>query len=775
MNSAETNKQNSAFHLFYSSTALDVRALLFRFLRNWYWFLIALLFAFILAWLYVKKTSNIYQIESAVLIKEDNAAGPSSGGESLVIDFAGLDSKSAIYDELEKLQSRALMREVIDSLDLDTRISIRGKYKSKELYNNPFLRFRVLDIQEVSRPEKFKLLVRDSASCDLIRKGSDTTIIFFNIPFEYQGHDYVVQRLDTNDLLQAGAEFQISVSPIPPIIVEYLRKINFSLVEKSNVVKISLQDELPSRAIAVIDKLIELYNKNTVMEKNRVGNSTLNFIEGRLNVITNELFQVEKKLENYKRRNEVPTSIQESAGLLLDKVNTTQSEIATLDMQISLLEQYASFVDSIGYEYIPVSNSIMGESITSLFSQYNDLITKREQLLADATTSNPTITGLERQIVEFKDLMTQSMPLQIRELVRQKEQLNKQLAPVEKRMISIPTNERELIEIGREKQVKENLFIFLLQTREETAISLSAQLPNASVIDPPVITRLVWPKKIQIYILVFLLGIGIPAGILFLKERLNNNIYTENDIKAFTEVPYLGQIVESKRNKNIVVESGSRSAAAERFRLLRTNLQFLQKADETPVILITSSSSGDGKSFIASNLGMSIALSGKKVILIGADLRKPKLSTYISGEAPTKGLSNYLVGQEQSIDKLIVPSYLHDKLSFIGSGPLPPNPSELLMTENLSMLIEALKQKFDYIIIDTAPIGLVTDALLFKDVITSVLFIVRFDKTTKQELQIIDDIYREKKLPNPAIILNGVKTGRGYGYGYGNGYGYYEE
>jgi tyrosine-protein kinase Etk/Wzc len=357
------------------------------------------------------------------------------------------------------------------------------------------------------------------------------------------------------------------------------------------------------------------------------------------------------------------------------------------------------------------------------------------------------------------------------EIEKKRALIQERVKPLEEEINTIPTNERELLQIMRQQQIKESLFLYLLQKREETALSIAAQISNLRILEPVISNGVVAPNRQRYFLLSIFLGLAIPASVILGIYFMDNNVYNRQDVEAITNTPFLGSIGQSPKNQAIVIQKSSRSSIAEMFRLLRTNLQYVQTADnDHQTILVTSSVSGEGKSFITINLGISEALSGKKTILLGFDLRKPKLSEYLVGSREGLGLTHYLVGSAQ-IEEIIRPIPNYENIDFISCGAIPPNPAELIMLPQTKELFDYLQQRYDRIIIDTPPVGLVTDALLFKDIVDKSIIAVRSGKTKKGLIKMIDDIHRNNKLPKMGIVLNGVKKKSAYGYGYG-GYGY---
>jgi len=423
---------------------------------------------------------------------------------------------------------------------------------------------------------------------------------------------------------------------------------------------------------------------------------------------------------------------------------------------------------------VPIaSDDILNNTLSELILQYNTQITELEKLLVTATTDNPVVRQKISQVENLRESILLSVETILQDLDERTDRIENRLAPIVDQIDAVPTNERELLQIMRQQQIKQTLFLYLLEKQEETALTLAAQVSNSRIIDPATVQGLVSPNRKRIYLLSVLLGLAIPAVLVFLFDQLSNKIYTEKDIQSRTNTPFLGVIGKPSGNEQVAIERNSRTPIAEMFRLLRTNLQFVAAGREKHRILVTSCVSGEGKSFITLNLGISHALSGKRTVVVGLDLRKPKLSQYITKGPEPEGITDYLVGN-YPIEGLIRPSGLNENLFYVGSGPIPPNPAELLMSQKLGELFEYLHEHFDIILIDTAPVGLVTDALLLKDYADSTLFVVRYGKTVRGALKVIDDIYRNRKLPRPGIILNGVhrKGKGGYGYGYGYGYGF---
>jgi capsular exopolysaccharide synthesis family protein len=538
---------------------------------------------------------------------------------------------------------------------------------------------------------------------------------------------------------------------------------------------LSMVGNIPQRSIDIISKVIAVYNIEAVKDKNSTGEKTLEFIDERIDLLTEQLADVEKGVQTYKEKEGITIDAASNIGVIVGRMSDYSQQLDQLEIQKTILTYLEEYVNDKNKKYELIPSNIGAESgmLSSLVLRLNEIIQERKRLLQTLTLNHPSVTILDDEIASLRFNIKENIKNIKRDIEISLRKLKVRSKEFEVQLNETPRKERELLEIKRQQFIKENLFLFLLQKREETAISLAATSATARVIDLPSLSsnQAVYPKKTPIRAGAVAAGLLLALVIIILKEFLNDDIQSEEDIKEVTQVPVLGVISESTKDAKIVVTKSSRSAIAEMFRLLRTNLQFTLAGEPHKTMLVTSSVSGEGKSFICINLGMSFALSGKKVLVIGLDLRKPKMASYLVENIPTKGISSYMIDAATK-DEIINIYEGNDNFHFIASGPIPPNPSELIMNGRLESLIEELKKEYDVIIIDTPPVGLVTDSLLLKSVNAS-LYITRFGYTKKGQLQLIDKLYKEGKFNNPTIVLNGMKRGKGYGYGYG--YGYYED
>lgn len=765
--------------------SLDLKTFIFRCLRGWYWFVLFGGLAIATGWFYLKRQTPQYRISSKILVQKDaknDLVGESLFGTASPFFAADL----SLVNEVEILESIRLMERVIEALDINITYFVEGRFVTQELYDDSPVRLVMEDSTsvltnkwlEVSQEseDSYKALLTGYDPIENERVVLDTISGQFGVTTYYNGQGFKLYKLSNfTELLTIKIDHPNAIAPV------YAGRLDIQPVQQSEVLSIALVDNIAPRSIKIIYELIDVYNREVLDNKNRSTRQRLDFIDDRLQFITEELFEVEKDLEDFKRNNEVPLTLSTTAINFLERVNQTDQAISEIELKKSLLEGVSQELDkqvNQGQDFFLINFSIDGQ-VPEVIESYNRLVTQRKNMLISATENNPQVRALEEQIESTRKNLRSWIAFKQDEFDRRREYLESKTKPLNNRINSIPKNEREMLQIMRQQVIKETLFTFLLQRREETAMTLASEVSNARIINDPVFDSLISPNKRFIYLMFMFFGVSLPAFVFFFQDYFDNKIYTKEDIARVTGTPFMGAVNMARKDEVANLQNNTKSITAEMFRLLRSNLQFLSSGKDQRVLLVTSCSSGEGKTFVSFNLGLSLALSGKSVVLLGLDLRRPMLTTYIEGKKSVHGVSNYLAGAEQNLDNIInaVPGF--DNFSYIGSGPIPPNPSELMIGERCHEMFDELKKRFDYIIADSSPIGLVADAFSLEKQIDTTLYITRFSVTRKADLQIVDDLHRNKKLPNPAIILNGVKPRAGYGYGYG-GYayrygGYYQE
>ena len=752
---------------------IDIMKYVFLFLRNWYWILLGLLIGGGIAWLQVRYATTIYQVSGKVLIAEEESRSIS---EEVIIQDLGFSQSSNVSNEIRVLGSSSLMREVVDSLQLYIRYYSEGRIKTSEAYDNSPIKLTLINTDNIEDyyGQNLTINVKNAKGFALVINDKDSLSYSFGETFYIGELGYQIIK---NGNTRLESLYKIKIADPNQISRDYASKLRMEEVKYTQVVNVSIKDALPQRSKDIISTLIHFYNKNKIAEKNSSGQKTLSFIDERLDFISRELFDVEKEVEEFRNSRQLSVGIGERATIYLEQLNQAKEELSAIELEESNIQRIELQLDhsSDNFTPLPLISGVFEGELLALVNKFNLLIRDKEQMLQTATEDNPLVATFDEQLSYIKKDLWNSLENAKANLEKRKEIIESKLKPIEQQVNAIPSYERQFLQIMREQQIKNQIFLYLFQKREETAISIAARVATSRLIDTPINEGPVAPNTKSIYLVGIFLGLGIPIGFLLLKDFLDNKVYDKKDVEKMISVPFLGEIYEAFSNSPIVVHKDSRSAVAESFRTLRTNLNFFQtEQKKSNITLITSSISGEGKTFVTINLGISMALTGKKTILLGFDLRKPKLDGYLSDKKSPRGLSNYLIG-DASLDELILSIEGYENLYYIPSGPIPPNPAELILADRARVLIETLQERYDHIIIDTAPVGLVADAILLSSYADQAVVVIRHAFTLKNLLPPLQELYTSKKLSNMSVLLNGVKRGRGYGYGYGYGGGYYDE
>ena len=576
---------------------------------------------------------------------------------------------------------------------------------------------------------------------------------------------------------------------------DYCKSLSIAPTSKTtSVAVISLKNSSLQRGQDFINQLLEMYNRNTNNDKNEIAQKTAEFIDERIGIISKELGSTEANLETFKRDAGI-TDLTSEAQIALAGNAEYEKKSVENRTQISLVNDLRKYLRGNEYEVLPSNVGLQDAALIGAIERYNEMLMERKRLLRTSTENNPTIVNLDTSIRAMKANVQATLEGTLQGLMITKESLDREASRYSRRISNAPGQERAYVSIARQQEIKAGLYLMLLQKREENAIALAATANNAKIIDEAIADDIpVSPKHSMIYLIALMLGVGIPVGIIYLIELTKFKIEGRADVEKLTSVPVVGDIplTDEKNDKNgsIAVFENKNNLMSETFRNIRTNLQFMLDNDQK-VILVTSTVSGEGKSFVSSNLAISLSLLGKKVVIVGLDIRKPGLNKVFNLSSKEKGITQYLANPEMDLMSLIQQSDVNKNLYILPGGTVPPNPTELLARDGLDKAIEILKKNFDYVILDTAPIGMVTDTLLIGRVADLSAYVCRTDYTHKAEYTLINELYHEKKLPNLCTIINGVdlkrrkygyyygygKYGKHYGYGkrYGYGYGYGQE
>lgn len=792
MESIQENEEKSSFDFATIYTAL---------ILNWKWFVLSLIICMGAAHIYLRYATPIYQSAAKLLIKDDEGSGSSFKGSNSIMSATNLgiiSNSNGIDNEMEILKSRTLAQQTVYDLKLYVNYRHEGKLKDHVLYGD----------QEVNIDMDLEHLKKLNAPMNLkiTREGRNYHVTgSYYVPIDNNSFKPEAVNIDKtfsalpatigtrvgvvrftqngNYMLRDGESLKATM--IAPEIAagKYVGNLNVTESSKTTtIVDLVLNDEIPQRAIDYLKQLAIVYNRQANEDKNEIAVRTEQFINQRLEKINAELGSTEGQLENYKKRNNM-VELKTNATQAVANADQYAQKLSEANTQVALLDELTKYMNepSNRHQPIPSNVGLSDASATSLINEYNKIALQRNQLLHSASENSPTVTPLTAQLDDLNSSIKRAMTQARAGLKIQRNSIAAQAGKYEGQINNTPEQERMLTQIGRQQEVKSGLYLMLLQKREENSISLAATADKGKLIDTPVFTGKVTPKNSIIMLIALILGLAIPAGILFLLEFFRYKIEGHNDVEKLTNLPIIADVaIASERAKtkaDIVVHENKNNLMEEIFRSLRTNLQFLLKQHDK-VIMFTSTTSGEGKTFIASNVAISFALLGKKVVLVGLDVRKPRLAELFEIDDHHHGITNLLVKDEvnwSDVKEQIIPSGINDKLDILMAGPVPPNPGELVTRESLDQTMEQLKEHYDYILIDTAPVGLVTDTLALGRISNATVYVCRADFTQKASFGLINSLSMEKKLPNMSIVLNGVDLSKkkyGYYYGYGK-YGKY--
>ncbi|WP_017732628.1 GumC family protein [Nafulsella turpanensis] len=759
---------------------VDIKALLYKYLRYWYLFVLGVVLCLGLAFIYLRYSTPQYAISSKLLIKDDKKGPDILGGNSLFSDLDIFKTTKNVENEIEVLKSLSLMRRVFTELSLYCTYYLDGTVKDQEIYGKDLpVKVLVNRLDSTAFEKQIVIHVKDHNRFELEEEDEEGNVSLTTHPFGQEiqkpyGTFTVLATTDLAALEGRKRDVMVKFQDINLIADYYSTELlKVETVNKdASVLKISMETSIPERGKDIINKLVEVYNKEDVEDKNLIAASTIEFIDERLKFLTTELTSVERDVEQFKRKNRL-TDVSSEATLYLERASDYSKQLGELEIQIDVLksiEEYLHKPDN-QIQLVPSSLSIPDPTLLGLITTFNELQLERQRMLRTLPPDNPLVGNVHDQLLHLRANISENLRNIKEGLIITRDNLEANSAQFASRIKQVPTIERELVEISRQQGIKEGLYLFLLQKREESALSLAASVANSRIIDPAMAGREpVKPKKLMILLLAFFMGVGAPFALIYAKDLLNDKVQEKREVEEATGAPVLGEISHNEGGEALVVKENNRTPVAEMFRLVRSNLQFTTLGRENKVILITSSMSGEGKTFFSINLGASLALSGKKVVILSFDLRKPRLLQELGIESGV-GITNYLVTEKMRVEDGLVPVKDQPHLFVMGSGPIPPNPAELMLSSRVGALIGELKEKFDYVLIDSSPVGQVADAFSLKPYIDSSIYIVRYGYTYKNQLSLIEEIYKSKKLRSPMVVLNDAKKENGYGYGYGYGYG----
>ena len=771
---------------------LRIQDLLYLCLARWKWFVLSLMVTIGVATVYLLRTPAVYTRTASVLIKEDSKGKSVSSDLESFSEFGLFQSGTNVNNELITFQSPALMTEVVKRLRLDMNYFVPGKFHRQVAYGLTL----PVDVTINDLPENesagFTLKIQPDGTLylsDFIRNGTDldekdvkgslldsiTTplgkIIIHTTPNYVKGEAYTLYVGKSslyNAVNSCSSNLSVSLNS-----------------EKASVIDLSFKDNSTQRAEDVLSMLISVYNENWVKDKNQIAVSTSMFINERLGVIERELGNVDEDISSYKSEHLLP-DVQAASSMYMAQSSEANAQILSLNNQLYMTRYIRNYLanDANRTQLLPANSGIESANIESQIAEYNKQLLQRNSLVANSSTENPLVVDMDQALASMRGAIIRSIDNQIVTLNSQIKSLRQTEQQTTSRIAANPTQAKYLLSVERQQKVKEALYLFLLQKREENELSQAFTAYNTRIVTPPHGSMLpTSPVHKNIFMVAFALGLLIPVVIIFMRENMNTRVRGRKDLENLT-IPFIGEIPLFTRKKKgilgkkpqevkaVVVKEGNRDIINEAFRVLRTNLEFMTGKDKTSnVIIMTSFNLGSGKSFLTMNIAMSLAIKGKKVLVIDGDLRHASASSYI--DSPDKGLSDYLGGRIDNLDEIIVPDPKHKSMDILPVGTIPPNPTELLFDERLKQTIDTVREQYDYVLIDCPPVELVADTQIIEKLADRTIFVVRAGLLERSMLSELEKIYDEKKYKNMSLILNGTEgSGGRYGYCYGYRYGY---
>ena len=780
----------------------NLRFLLFLFLRYKYWILISIVACMAVVWVYLRYQSPVYGITAKILIKDQDAQRNRISSINNTLMEMGLRNSSEGFDnEVEVLSTRTLNKRVVRDMKLYVSYHKEGRVKDAEVYGkySPYLvdydndqidtLANTIEV-EMAQSDKFikatirykdaELTKTITSFPSIVRTSFGNVTIAKNPQLEQQGDNaYILDRT-----------LFARIKPINTAAAVFTSRLSVEETSKlTTIASITFTDNIPERGVDYVNELAKAYNEDANDYNMEEARRTADFIDERLGIISRELSTTEAELEQYKISTRTVEYEQDAATNMSQNIRY-ENQIVDVSTQIQLVDYLSSYVNDHrnNYQVIPSNVGLTDASLTATIAKYNEAVMERNRLLRTVAENNPSVSTLTEQLDGYMVGIRSSLASRRRQLALQRRELESQQAKYNTRISAAPTKERALKDINRQQEVKSGLYLMLLQKREENAIRLASAAYKGKVIEEPIAYGPIAPKKKIFYLVAFVVGLLIPFVVYYVRQFFRYRIEGKDDLARLTSVPLLGAIplvkALAKGNRTIVVQENHNSLMVEVYRTLRSNLPFVLKGDQN-VILFTSSVSGEGKTTIASNLAASIAFMGKRVIIVGLDIRKPRLASLFNLPDTEKGITTYLSHDPDDfalLDSLVQNTDVSPNLDILAAGPIPPNPAELLERENLAKAIDHLRKKYDYVLLDTAPVGMVADTVTIAQHADATLFIVRANYTLKSDIELINELADDKRLHNVNLVLNAVKEERtsnygygryGYGYGrYGYGYGY---
>ena len=748
---------------------ISPREVIFKYMRYLPWLVLSIAIMLTGAYIKLRYSTPIFSASGKLQVTTQS---PYTNSNEKFDDIFMMQRSEKINDEIEIIKSRSMASRVALSLGLQKQIYNKGKIRSTIIYSKevPF-NFEIISIADSLSGFSVGITFLPDDTYTIDQKPQKH---FYNEEIKYGSAIFRITSNNKDPRAFSSNIFVVSWQPIENLSVGLSGGIAVSRVnESTNMLNLSYQSENTKLGVDIVNQYMYEYQRASLEDKKLIAARTLEFIDQQLDTVRHELGSVERNLQNYREQNRI-FNTEAQTQMVFGELAESNKEIVKHGVGLEVIDYLSRYLSDKKNENKMISSTLAIEepSLMEQVSAFNKLQLEREIALQNTPAGNPLILSLDASIDKLRMDMLENLKNIRQTHVLALNELTRRGKDADQLINTIPSKEKKMLEVTRQQNILQELYSYLLQKKLETSIASASTISNIKVIEPALASGIpVSPNKKGTYILAFVLGVAIPAAIIFLVEYLNDKVKSKHEIVQMTDAPILGEIGHAQESGALVVTSKSRKFLAEQFRIVRSNIQYILPKVEKPVILVTSSFSGEGKSFISTNLGAVLALSGKRTVILEFDIRKPKIMKGL-GLHERKGITNYIVSNIPLHD-LIYPVPEVENLYVIACGPVPPNPSEMLLNERVGQMIRELKLSFDAIIIDTAPVGLVSDAITLGTHADATIYIVRHNYTLKKQIQLIDDIYQKNKLPHLSLIINDIQARGGYGgyYGYG-GYGY---
>lgn len=749
-----------------------INQLLFRYLPYWPLFVIMLVLGLVAGYIYIRYKVPMYQASASIMIKDQRkGADESKGMES----FNLFGANKIVENEIEMLQSRTILRNVVQELRLYASVYEEGKVNIIPAYSKSPVELEVKDLDSIVPVNKLYF------SYDKVKKVVNVEGKEYPLN-EWVSSAYGTIRFIPNPNYRPIAEEKplfLSITTTKGVIGSLASNLTLSTSNKlSSVVSIYLTDPVPERGKQILQELIKQYEKESVTDKNQLAVNTLNSLKEKISDTRMQIDSIERAAEQFRTQNNL-VDISAQGQQYLSSVGTSDAEVSRINAQLSVLSEVDKYVrNRDGKGGLPSTVGLTDASLANMLGKLADAESRYEKMKMTTGENNPLTLQIKEEIDNLRPAINANLASQRNNLLASRANLSSNTGRYSSMLRAMPEKERQLLEITRLQENKKLYYQQLLKLKDETELSLNATVSDSRIVDEPEATSVpVSPNKMFVYLIAIFGGLAIAIIFITIKEGLNRTILFRSEIENLTNVPVIGEVIHDESGEQIVISHDRKNFIAEQFRQIRTSLSYLGLGSRKKKVLVTSSIPGEGKSFVSANLAISLALTDKKVVLLELDLRKPKLSEIFNMSSTAAGISNYLIGEKEA-DEIIKRTDVNSNLFIISAGPIPPNPSELILNGRIKELLAYLENAFDYIVIDTAPVSPVTDAYLLSQFCDATLYVVRHGYTPRIYLQLLDENNRVKGLKNLALIFNGVKSrgigkggyGNGYGYGYGVGY-----